>query len=98
MNGKPVPNVAVSFNPVDGNRQSIGATDAQGRFVMKYTNKLNGVERGEHKVAILPFPPMEDMPVTDPTVIEQLKKYSEEDTKLVFKITKTDKNFVINLE
>jgi hypothetical protein len=52
--GKPLPGVAVFFQPVAGNRCSTGATGADGRFELTYARTIRGAEVGEHEVAFEP--------------------------------------------
>ena len=60
-NGKPLPNMGVTFLPVDGARPSLGMTDANGRFTLQYTADRQGARGGEHVVAVsyLPLAPDE---------------------------------------
>jgi hypothetical protein len=52
MDGEPLPNAAVQFQPIQGKRGSYGRTDANGKYTLGYTNDLNGAEVGKHKVFI----------------------------------------------
>src|SRR5262245_13072161 len=67
LDGKPVANVAVMFQPVatQGNNNpgpgSTGVTDADGRYTLKLIGKeTNGAVVGKHKVRITNFSPPTD--------------------------------------
>lgn len=51
LDGKPVPQASVSFQPVSGKRGASGSTDADGNFVLSYS-KSTGCPLGEHVVEI----------------------------------------------
>lgn len=53
--GKPVPNVALTFTPSPG-RPSWGIADENGHYNLKYTVDQDGAEVGMHKVTV-EFPP-----------------------------------------
>lgn len=52
--GKPLPGVAVLFQPVAGNRCSTGTTGPDGRFELTYVRTIRGAEVGEHEVMFEP--------------------------------------------
>src|SRR5262249_54064491 len=67
LDGKPVPQLAVMFQPVatDGNTNpgpgSYGVTDADGRYSMKLVGKETpGAVIGKHKVRMDPYTPPAD--------------------------------------
>lgn len=49
--GKPVPGATVTFQPEQG-RPSIGVTDDEGKYFLRYTKDVNGALPGSHKVFI----------------------------------------------
>ena len=51
LDGQPLENATVTFSPAQG-RASVGQTDAEGRYRLRYTNAENGAEYGEHRVSI----------------------------------------------
>ena len=51
LNGKPLADANIEFSPEKG-RGSIATTDADGNYVLKYTNDLNGAVLGTHTVRI----------------------------------------------
>lgn len=51
LDGKPLPNAEVVFRPEDG-RPSLGTTDDQGRFELRYSSDQMGAVQGKHKVSI----------------------------------------------
>ena len=52
MNGQPVANAEVEFQPVDNQRASTGATNAEGVYELNFTAHKKGVLVGEHIVRI----------------------------------------------
>jgi hypothetical protein len=51
LDGKPLPNAMVQFQPENG-RPSVGTTDADGRYVLQYTADATGAALGRHTVRI----------------------------------------------
>src|SRR5437867_1727340 len=49
--GKPVTNAYLDFLPEHG-RPSLGETDAEGRFTLRYDPQRDGAEVGKHKVSV----------------------------------------------
>ncbi len=53
MNGKPLPNAALTFQPVGGGMASVGATDQDGRYTLEfYDNGQPGAIVANHRVVI----------------------------------------------
>ncbi|MDR2439769.1 MAG: carboxypeptidase-like regulatory domain-containing protein [Planctomycetaceae bacterium] len=52
FDGKPLPQAMVIFSPVDGSRSSVGVTDAQGTYKLRFSASASGAIVGEHKVEI----------------------------------------------
>lgn len=53
MDGKPLPNATVAFQPTgDEGSPSVGETDEQGRYELRFTFKKAGAMVGEHIVEI----------------------------------------------
>jgi hypothetical protein len=54
LDGKALPNARVQFSPVaqDGGRDSVGFTDAEGRYELIYIRDVRGASVGEHVVRI----------------------------------------------
>ncbi len=52
LNGEPVPQASVMFEPVDGGRSSFGMTDADGTYQLTYMQENDGALVGEHLVRI----------------------------------------------
>lgn len=54
LDGTPLPNARVQFTPVaaDGGRDSVGRTDAEGRYELVYIRDVRGASVGEHVVRI----------------------------------------------
>jgi hypothetical protein len=51
LDGKPLPNVIVTFNPAKG-RPSIGTTDEMGSYTLSYLGHLDGAVVGPNTVTI----------------------------------------------
>jgi len=68
VDGNPLEGVVVTFQPVAGGRSSVGATDAEGRYSLSYTNEADGALIGMHKVMVT-TPSESDAP--DPSGIEK---------------------------
>lgn len=51
LDGKPAPNVAVTFMPVEGGGSASGITDANGNYELNHTTR-KGAPIGKHKVAV----------------------------------------------
>jgi hypothetical protein len=53
LDGKPIPNAVVTFNPVAaGGSNSMGKTDAKGRYQLEFSQDKKGALVGEHVVEI----------------------------------------------
>ena len=52
MDGKPLANVIVAFEPVAGGRASMGKTDAEGSYELVYSADAKGAVVGSHRVTI----------------------------------------------
>ena len=59
LDGKPTPNVQVTFAPKDG-RPSMGVTDESGRYELIYIRATKGAVPGEHTVTIASIPPQQE--------------------------------------
>lgn len=54
LDGKPVPNAVVTFNPLTaGGSNSLGKTDAQGVYRLEFSQDKKGAMLGEHEVEIV---------------------------------------------
>jgi hypothetical protein len=51
LDGSPLEGATVLFRPADG-RPSIGTTDAEGRYRLRYTSERTGAVPGRHTVSI----------------------------------------------
>lgn len=52
LDGEPLADALVRFQPVEGGRPSTATTDAQGNYTLRYTQKQEGAERGKHRVFV----------------------------------------------
>jgi hypothetical protein len=66
LDGKPLAGVVVSFQPINGGRQSSGETDDQGSYELIYIRDIQGAKVGKHRVAVgssdLVTPPKKRLP------------------------------------
>jgi hypothetical protein len=53
FDGKPLEAAYVVFNPAEGGRQSLGETDRDGTFQLKYIRDIPGAKIGAHKVVVI---------------------------------------------
>ncbi|MEW4562283.1 carboxypeptidase-like regulatory domain-containing protein [Bremerella sp. JC770] len=87
LNGQPVPNCHVMFEPLAGGRSSSAMTDDSGHYVLKYKGDAAGALLGKHRVRLVTSrdPSRDDNGrVTDPGVREKLpKEYNSETTQQV---------------
>ena len=56
MDGQPLPDATVTFEPAGG-RSSLGRTDEEGRFELRYSSTESGALVGDHAVRISTFEP-----------------------------------------
>jgi hypothetical protein len=85
--GVPLPNVAITFEPVDGSRSSYGESDAEGHFTMRYSGTEDGALAGEHLVFVEYLPQgeegmayMEGRLQLKGTIKEVMDKYGSRET------------------
>lgn len=78
LDGQPLANATVTFFPVDGSRMSVGATDAQGKYKLRFSASTVGAVAGEHKVEIRTAPEEADSEVTEKIVEKVPAKYNAE--------------------
>ena len=52
LDGQPLADATVTFYPVDGSRSSIGITDAQGKYTLRFSASVYGAVVGDHTVDI----------------------------------------------
>lgn len=88
--GKPLPRYLITFHP-DKGRPSVGVSDDNGRFKMVYTDELNGVVPGKHRVYLSFVPPTAtyDRKLLAPPPEDKLiqAKYGPRNTQKVIDVT-----------
>lgn len=52
LDGVPVGNATVIFHPASDARESVGTTDENGYYELRYTRNVDGAVVGQHKVTI----------------------------------------------
>jgi hypothetical protein len=73
LDGKPLGNVLVTFNPNEGGGSSTGTTDSAGKYELVHTDR-KGAVLGMHKVtvtALVEAPPVVPMSSDDPNYAKQ---------------------------
>lgn len=53
LDNKPIESAYVVFTPIEGGRQSLGTTDPDGVFHLKYIRDISGAKVGAHKVVVM---------------------------------------------
>lgn len=66
LDGEPLVNADISFFPESGARASVGTTDENGKYVLKYTRRAKGAVIGKHKVTVFINEPQDDARYDDP--------------------------------
>jgi hypothetical protein len=66
LDGQPLDNALIQFDPVSGGTPSNGRTDTQGAYTLKYSRDVEGAVIGEHKVSISTY--AEEIPDAEPPV------------------------------
>ncbi len=72
LDGQPLPDAQVWFDPQEGGRTSTAATDSSGRFELTYAAGVKGAMIGEHNVRISTYVPGGDEPGDPPEVPEKV--------------------------
>lgn len=84
MDGKPLPNVWVMFNPTAGGRTSIARTNEEGVYELMYLEGAKGANIGTHKVVIMTYheDEIEEMKLNTGKSVEDpiLPKYNSQTT------------------
>ena len=99
--GEPLENVIVHFRPAEG-RESNATTTGGGRFAMRYTHDVDGVQKGPGKF----FLSMEEASgtiagggtKTSPALAEALRKYTAENTTMAVEITESSRDYQLKLQ
>jgi predicted oxidoreductase len=74
--GKPLAGASISFIPADGSRSSEGATDANGKYELRFSASLKGAIVGDHNVVIRTAPVEVDSESTEKIVERLPAKYN----------------------
>ncbi|QDU61597.1 hypothetical protein Pan216_24580 [Planctomycetes bacterium Pan216] len=64
LDGQPLPEVTVIFDPKEGGRPSVARTDAEGHYVLNYSNRDKGAKIGSHEVQVFYQEEMEPTPAS----------------------------------
>jgi hypothetical protein len=99
--GDPLEGVVLHFRPTTG-RESTATTTAGGKFVMRYTYDVNGVQKGPGEFFL--SLPMSGGGIanakaqTSSLVTEAVRKYSPQGTSKAVEITEASRNYKLELE
>ncbi len=81
LDGKPLPNALVVFQPENGSRPSVSRTDDSGNFELMRTEKLKGAAVGKHKVSVTVGGEVDNIGKKSVIVVEKLPaKYNVKST------------------
>ena len=99
--GEPLEGVTVHFRPTEG-RESTAISEEGGKFVMRYTHGVDGVQKGTGKFFLTMPEQMGGLASSQGSssaaLAEAVKKYSSENTTLETEITEPNKNYELALE
>lgn len=70
LDGNPLPNASITFQPVGEGRPSLGSTDSSGRYTLEYTEGIRGAVNGKHVVQISTWQEAYDNGTVHPAVPE----------------------------
>jgi len=77
LDGKPLPGVVVRFDPIGEGNSSLGKTDDQGRYKLRFSASSDGAFIGEHTVRIVNEIDDSNGKSTGPTIPEKYQSNSE---------------------
>jgi len=97
MDGKPLPNVVVEFQPENGS-PSKGITDASGHYKLRYTHKKNGAVLGKHTVRITTVASNSDEDSGDESGSETIPEKYNAKTELTAEVTSGSKTIDFDLK
>jgi hypothetical protein len=82
LDGSPLPDATVSYDPKEGGRTSTAVTDKEGHYELNYTLKAKGAKLGAHRVRISTYVQGGDEPNAEvKTVPEKVPaKYQKPDS------------------
>jgi hypothetical protein len=101
--GEPVPSTEVYFQPDDGSRWSLGKTDDDGRFSLRYSRLEDGATKGQYRVRLKYTPSAQEEthqipPKASRELKEVIAKYNDAGTSpLRYDITKSSQFIEIKL-
>jgi hypothetical protein len=102
--GEPVPSTQVNFQPDDGSRGSIGHTNDDGRFSLRYSRQEDGAPLGRYIVILKYTPSAEEethqiLPKASRELKEVIAHYGDQTTSnLHYEITHNGQDIEIKLE
>ena len=98
LNGQPLPNAQVWFDPQAGGRTSTAVTDKSGRFELPYALGEKGAIIGEHNVRISTFVQGGDEPGSTATVLEKVPAKYAVPSGIVKKVSEGNNTIDIELD
>jgi hypothetical protein len=95
LDGQPLVDADVTFQPEETGRASVGTTDSSGRYELIYFNEVRGALVGKHRVLITTLRDGDD---SSPNIPERLppRYHRESDTQV--EVTKGSNTFNFDLE
>jgi hypothetical protein len=86
MDGQPLSRARVEFSPADGS-PSMGLTDEQGRYTLRFSRDVEGAMIGDHKITISTYAPANpDAEPPTPEVPEKVPAKYNVKTELTKKV------------
>jgi hypothetical protein len=79
LEGEPLANVRITFNPVEGSRMAFGSTDANGRCSLTTQDGKEGCYPGQYKITVLASGAAQE---ADPKVATDFKTMMKERDRL----------------
>jgi hypothetical protein len=97
LDGKPLPNANVSFDPVEKGRSSFALTDAEGNYALRYGADVNGAKLGKYNVRIWTYQKGGDEPGSPKEIPEMVPEKYLKPGAITKDVTEEDNVFDIEL-
>lgn len=86
LDGKPLPDAAVTFYPADGGRPSQGFTDESGKYTLRFTGTKEGAVVGQNTVQVEVGLPMGESEAPPASKLPQLPAKYNKKTELTAEV------------
>lgn len=97
LDGQPLADADVTFQPEGAGRASVGTTDAEGQYELVYLNDVDGAIVGSNRVLITTFRDGADDGST-PSVPEKLPKRYHSESEVTVEVAKGSNTFDFELK